>query len=77
MIDSAAADDAFDPLRNWLIDRRLAMDLSRSEVAHRMGLRRPDQLRAWEQGENIPTIMWLARWCRALKSSIGIWEDPE
>jgi transcriptional regulator with XRE-family HTH domain len=76
MIDKEAAEAAFEPFRQWLVQRRADLKLTKAEVARRMGLRRPEHLTAWELGLRVPTIMWLARWCEALMADLIItpWE---
>lgn len=71
MIESEDA-VTFRPIRDWLIQRRIDLGLERSQVAHKMGLRRPDQLRAWEMGDHVPTVRWLARWADALAADLTV-----
>lgn len=76
MIDKEANAAAFEPYREWLVNRRKELGLTPLQVSRAMGLRRPYMLTAMELGLRVPTLATLERWLEALRANLTIktWE---
>lgn len=70
MIDKEAAEAAFEPYRFWLVQRRLALDLSKTTVSRLLGLRRPHKLTAYELGLTVPTLQSIVAWHDVLEADL-------